>query len=78
MLDVSPTPTAVELGALIRSTRRRQSLTQVDLATVAGVSTLTLHHLEHGKTTVRLDGVVRVLSALGLSLAVIETPPDGA
>jgi y4mF family transcriptional regulator len=77
-MDAVPTPTAVQLGTLIRSVRKGQSLTQIDLSAVAGVSPLFLHNLEHGKATVRLDGVMRVLSALGLSLAVIDTPVHGA
>lgn len=45
---------------------------QDELALAAGVSTRTVHQIEAGKPTSRLDGLSRVLEALGLRLAVEE------
>lgn len=67
---VQLTPTVPDLGHFIRAERKAQGLTQLDLSVVAGVSALFIHNLEHGKPTVRLDAVLRVLDALGLTIAV--------
>ncbi len=56
------------LGALVRSRRRELGLTQTQLAGVAGTTLRFLSELERGKKTAQLDGVMRVLGALGLDL----------
>jgi HTH-type transcriptional regulator / antitoxin HipB len=60
---------ARQLGERVRSERRRQGMDQRTLALVADVAVRSVHRLEHGEPTVRLDIVLRVLSALGLRLA---------
>ncbi len=62
--------TVQELGAAVRDARRQQGLDQLLLADLAGVSDRFLRDLEHGKPTVRLKEVLRVLDALGLTLQV--------
>jgi hypothetical protein len=37
---------------------------------VANVGVRTVHRIEAGETTVRLDGLLKVLAALGLELSV--------
>lgn len=69
-------PTPAELGRVVRAERTGQNLTQADLSLVAGVSPLFVHNLEHGKATVRLSAVLRVLEALGLTLAVTGGSPN--
>ena len=64
--------TGSELGAVIRAERRRQGVRQKDLAMVAGTGVRFLVELERGKPTARMDGVFKVLRALGSRLA-IET-----
>lgn len=61
-----------ELGAVIRAERKRLKVTQKELAMAAGTGLRFLIELERGKPTSRLDGVFRVLQALGAKLA-IET-----
>lgn len=61
-----------ELGAVIRAERKRLKVTQKELAMAAGTGLRFLIELERGKPTSRLDGVFRVLQALGAKL-VIET-----
>jgi y4mF family transcriptional regulator len=56
------------IGQTIRKVRRAQRLTQANLALAAGVSTPFLSALENGKPTVRLDVLLRVLSALNIRM----------
>jgi y4mF family transcriptional regulator len=63
-----------ELGALglqVERGRRDLQLTQRDLADLAGVSVDTVHSVEAGKASVRLDMVLAVLEALGLALVAV-------
>lgn len=57
-----------EIGERIRERRTRLRLTQADLAAVAKVTPRLVGELEHGKGTAHLEGVLRVLSALGLDV----------
>lgn len=57
-----------ELGRRIRERRSSLGLTQVDLAGVAKVTPRLVGELEGGKETARIDGVLRVLAALGLDV----------
>jgi len=61
--------TAQTLGVALRAARKRMGLTQPDLALVAGVGVRFIVDLEGGKPTVRLEQVLRVIDALGGSLA---------
>jgi y4mF family transcriptional regulator len=60
--------TPEELGALVRGRRTEQKLTQEDLAAVALVTPRLVGELERGKRTAQLDGVLRILAALGIDL----------
>ena len=57
--------TADTLGAALRAARKRMGLTQSDLALAAGVGLRFVVELEAGKSTVRLEQVLRVVDALG-------------
>jgi HTH-type transcriptional regulator / antitoxin HipB len=65
---------AEALGATVRTHRERLGLRQDELALAAGVSTRVVHQIENGKPTSRLDSIVPVLDALGLSLAIEGQP----
>jgi len=54
-----------ELGRRIARYRLNRNLTQGALATEAGVSTRTLHRVEHGNST-HLSNLIRLLRALDL------------
>jgi HTH-type transcriptional regulator / antitoxin HipB len=54
-----------ELGEALRSARKQLGLTQPQLALAAGVGVRFIVDLESGKSTVRLDSVLRVIDALG-------------
>jgi y4mF family transcriptional regulator len=56
------------LGPLIRRRRQELGLNQTELAGVAGTSLRFVSELERGKRTAQLDGVLRVLAALGIRL----------
>jgi y4mF family transcriptional regulator len=54
----------------VREERRRQGMDQRTLALVANVGVRSVHRVEHGEPTVRLDVLTRILAALGLRLEV--------
>jgi len=58
------------LGRAVRARRRALKLTQAELAHLAGCGLAFLYDLEVGKPSVRLDKVLDVLGALGLSLRI--------
>lgn len=55
-------------GAQVRSRRRDLGLTQLEVAELAGVAARTVHAVEAGKATLRLDALLCVLDAVGLHL----------
>ena len=62
------TQSITDLARAIRARRRALSLTQENVADLAGVSTRFVHDLERGKATVQLGKYLAVLDALGLRL----------
>ncbi|HSZ12444.1 MAG TPA: helix-turn-helix transcriptional regulator [Solirubrobacteraceae bacterium] len=62
--------TSQRIGHRVRDERRRQGMDQRTLATVASVGVRSIHRVEHGEPTVRLDVLMRILTALGLRLEV--------
>lgn len=57
-----------DIGQIIKQKRKSDGLTLEEAAAVCGVSYAFLSALEHGKATVQLNKVLRVLSGLGLEL----------
>lgn len=57
-----------DLGTSIRARRGALGLTQAELADVARVTPRLIGELERGKPTARIEGVMRVLAALGLDV----------
>lgn len=57
-----------QLGAALRKRRRELELTQHETAALADVSPRVLSDLENGRETVRLDILMAVSNALGLSV----------
>ena len=62
-----------QLGAAIRSARRRQKLRQDQLAAAANVGVRFIIDLEAGKPTAQLAKTLAVIDALGLRLHLDET-----
>jgi HTH-type transcriptional regulator/antitoxin HipB len=59
-----------QIGQRVREERRRQGIDQRTLAMVANVAVRSVHRVEHGEPTVRLDVLTRILAALGMRLDV--------
>ncbi len=57
-----------DVGSLIRARRKELGLNQTELADVARTTLRFVSELERGKTTAQLDGVLRVLAALGIQI----------
>lgn len=73
-----PLGTPQALGQAMRSARKHLGLTQPQLAVAAGVGVRFVVELEAGKPTLRLEHILRVLHALGGTLAVAGLPgPNG-
>ncbi|UQZ90577.1 transcriptional regulator [Deltaproteobacteria bacterium Smac51] len=68
--------TPSDIGTAIRKARKTLGLTQPQLALAAGVGVRFIVELEAGKPTVRLENVLRVVSALGGRLALEGVPPE--
>ena len=66
----APIHTPHDLGRMVRETRRRLKLTQPQLALAANVGVRFIVELEAGKSTLRLENILRVLQALGGVLSV--------
>jgi len=62
--------TSEHLGHVVRKARKALGLTQPQLALAAGVGVRFIVDLEAGKPTVRLQNILRVVQALGGTLAV--------
>ncbi len=71
---LTPVNTPEALGYAVRAARKQLALTQPQLALAAGVGVRFVVELEAGKPTVRLENILRVLNALGGSLAVDGLP----
>lgn len=56
---------SLDLGRLVRETRKRLKLTQPQVALAANVGVRFIVELEAGKPTLRLENILRVLQALG-------------
>ncbi|MFP7365621.1 helix-turn-helix transcriptional regulator [Corynebacterium callunae] len=61
---------AEEIGQAILQGRKELNLRQAELAELAEVSERFIRDVEKGKTTVRLDKVIDVLSILGLEITI--------
>lgn len=67
---------SAEVGRLVQQERKRQKLSQLQLAGLANTGIRFVSDLENGKGTVQLQKLIAVLSALGLGLYV-HSPWDG-
>lgn len=61
-----------EIAAVVLAARKRQGLTQEELAMAAGVSTRTVHRVENAHPTLRIDSALKVLDALGISIRLVD------
>ena len=61
-----------DIGKLVKETRKKQKLTQVQLAQLSNVGPRFLSDLENGKPTCEVEKTLKVLSNLGIRLMVQE------
>lgn len=61
-----------DIGAVVRAERKRQQLTQTQLAQLCGVSLSFVSNLENGKPTTELQKTLKVVSTLGLDMLVAK------
>jgi len=64
--------TVADLGLLVQAERKRQGVTQMQLAGLAGTGIRFVSDLENGKGTVQLQKVLAVLQTLGLGMFVFS------
>lgn len=56
------------LSEIIRLHRETAQLSRVELALLAGVGKTVIFDVEHGKETIRFDTLVKILTALNISV----------
>lgn len=56
------------LKEIIRFHRKKSGLSQLELAHLAGVGKTVVYDLEKGKTTIRLDTLLKVLKVLNVKI----------
>lgn len=61
-----------DIGLLIKTTRKAQGVTQEQLAGVANTGIRFISDLENGKTTIQVNKLLNVLSALGLGMYIFS------
>ncbi|MBQ3311409.1 helix-turn-helix transcriptional regulator [bacterium] len=61
-----------DIGNLVKETRKKQKLTQVQLAQLSNVGTRFLSDLESGKPTCEIEKTIKILSNLGVKLIAQE------
>ena len=68
---------SAELGLVVRAARKAQGLRLDDVAAFAGVGPVFAGDVEHGKETVQLGRVLKLMRQLGLKF-VIDAPDTAA
>lgn len=59
-----------DIGKIVRLHRKSSGLTQIELARMAGVGKSAVFDIEKGKSTVRLNTLLKALSVLNITLQV--------
>ncbi|MDY6789816.1 MAG: helix-turn-helix domain-containing protein [Thermodesulfobacteriota bacterium] len=56
------------VGRMILFHRKKADLSRIDLAMVAGVGKTVIYDIEHGKDTVRIKTLIKILNALNITM----------
>jgi len=59
-----------EIPELVTKHRKKSGLSQAQLAKLAGVGKTAVFDVEHGKTTVQMDTLLRILDALNIEVQI--------
>jgi len=62
-----------DLAKVIKSTRKKQGMTQTELAGISGLGRRFISELENAKPTAQVAKVILVLNVLGVGLETIQT-----
>jgi len=63
---------AADIGKLVQAERKRQGLTQLQLAGMAGTGIRLISDLENGKGTIQMQKILKVVQTLGLGLFIFS------
>lgn len=66
-------PNERDIGSCIRFHRKQAGLSQAGLAQLAGVGKTVVYDIEHGKQSVRLNTLLKLMSVLNIRLQ-LESP----
>ena len=66
-----------QLGQLLKACRKQRNLTQNDVGTRVGVRQAQISDIENHGADITVATLYRLLSALGLELALRDLPPPG-
>ena len=61
-----------DLGSVLKSRRKKQKMTQSDLAALAGTGVRYIVDLENGKPTARIGPALKLIEWLGLEVTIRE------
>ena len=64
--------TSADIGRLVQVERKRQRLTQLQLAGMAGTGIRLISDLENGKETVQIQKLLKVVQTLGLGVFIFS------
>ena len=67
---------AKAFGKAVRAYRKRQGVSQIQMAAVANTGTRFISDLENGKPSVQLDKALKVARLLGIRLEVLDIEKD--
>ena len=65
--------TAEEIAQVVRHCRKQSGLSQAELAKLAGTGKTVVFDIEHGKETVQLNSLLKILEVLNIRMR-LETP----
>ena len=60
---------AVNISELVLRHRKKAQLSRVELGLLAGVGKTVIYDLEHGKLSLRLDILLKILAALNITVS---------
>lgn len=68
MLEKELKAQAREIGLMVEFHRKKSGLTQLEAAKLAGIGKAAVFDIEHGKTSVQLDTLQKLLSVLNIQM----------
>lgn len=61
-----------EIGKLVQNERKRQGITQLQLAGMAGTGIRLISDIENGKETIQVQKLIKILHTLGLGVFIFS------